>query len=64
LPKTNHIIQGLLQLVTVIIQVLHGEPMAPLQDSQRIAGITIQLVKVVTGSCKGMFFLLQTRISS
>jgi hypothetical protein len=41
LPKANHIIQGLLQLITMIIQVLHGETMAPLQDSQRVAGVAI-----------------------
>jgi hypothetical protein len=47
----------------MIIQVFHGETMAPLQDSQRIADVAILLVKVITGSCKGAFFLLQTRIS-
>jgi hypothetical protein len=30
-----------LQLVAMVIQVLHGETMAPLQDSQRVAGITV-----------------------
>jgi hypothetical protein len=48
----------------MIIQVLHGETMAPLQDSQRVAGVAIQLVKVVTRSCKDTFFLLQIGISS
>jgi hypothetical protein len=63
LPKANHIIQGLLQLITMIIQVFHGETMAPLQDGQRVAGVAVQLVKVVARSGKSTFFLLQTRIS-
>jgi hypothetical protein len=67
LIDTNYlrrIIQRLLQPVTMIIQVLHGETMAPFQDSQRVAGIAIQPVKVVTRSCKGTIFLLRTRIGS
>jgi hypothetical protein len=41
LPKANHIIHGLLQLITMIIQVFHGEAMAPLQDGQRVAGVVV-----------------------
>jgi hypothetical protein len=41
LPEANHIIQGLLQLVTMVIQVFLGETMAPLQDGQRVAGVVI-----------------------
>jgi hypothetical protein len=41
LPEANHIIQGLLQLITMIIQIFHGEAMTPLQDGQRVAGVAI-----------------------
>ena len=60
----DSIIKGLLQLVTMIIQVGHGKAMAPFQDGQRIIGIAIQPIKVITRSCKGTFFFLQTKISS
>ena len=41
MPNANEFILGLLQLVTMVIQVCHGKAMAPLQDSQRIAGVAI-----------------------
>jgi hypothetical protein len=50
--------------MTVVIQIYHGKTMAPLHDSQRIAGITIQPIKIIARSRKYMFFLLKTRISS
>jgi hypothetical protein len=53
-----------LQLATVVFQVCHGKTMAPLQDSQRIVGVTIQPIKIIARGRKYMFFLLQTRISS
>jgi hypothetical protein len=64
LPKAKDFILGLLQLMTVIIQIRHGKMMAPFQDSQRIVGVTIQPIKVIARGCKGMFSFLQTRISS
>jgi hypothetical protein len=30
-----------LQLITMSIQILHGEAMTPLQDGQRVAGVAI-----------------------
>jgi hypothetical protein len=42
----------------MIIQICHGETMAPLQDSQRIVGVTIQPIKVIARSCKYTFFFL------
>jgi hypothetical protein len=50
-------------IITMIIQLLPCEAMTPFQDGQRIAGIAVQLVKVVTRSGEGTLFLLQTRIS-
>jgi hypothetical protein len=47
-----------LQLVTVIIQICHCKTMAPLQDSQRIVGVTIQPIKVIARSCKCTFFFM------
>jgi hypothetical protein len=42
----------------VVFQVCHGKTMAPLQDSQRIVGITIQPIKIIARGHKYTFFLL------
>jgi hypothetical protein len=47
-----------------MIQISHGKAVAPLQDGQRIAGVTIQPIRIIARSRKCPFLLLQTRISS
>jgi hypothetical protein len=41
LPKSQNLILGYLQLVTMMIQVRHGEAVAPLQYGQGVASITV-----------------------
>jgi hypothetical protein len=47
-----------LQLVTMMIQIPQGKAVAPLQDGQRIAGVTIQPIKVIVRGHKYLFLLL------
>jgi hypothetical protein len=51
-----------LQLTALIVKLLHRKTVAPLQNGQRVTGISVQSVQVVARSSKDTFFFLQAKI--
>ena len=46
--------------MAVMIQVRHGEAVAPLQDGQGVTSVTVQLIQIVSRGNKCSLLLLQT----